>query len=90
MLDAIRKHPKSRIADWCVDAAKAVVRYCFDKWGRYPVYFSDFQNPYFMIEVGHVDEKYYDSKNISGYINNRIRSHNSRWHRKLAAMKKAA
>jgi hypothetical protein len=43
-----------------------------------------------MIEVGHVDEKYYDTKNISGYINGRIRNHNSRWHRQLAAVKKAA
>jgi hypothetical protein len=43
-----------------------------------------------MIEVGHVDEKYYDTKNISGYVNQRIRDHNHQWHRKLAAVKKAA
>ena len=90
VLEAIRKHPKSRIADWCVDAAKAVVRYCCDKWGRYPVYFSDFQNPYFMIEVGHVDEHYYDTKNISGFVNKRIRSHGQQWHRSPTAMKRAA
>jgi hypothetical protein len=76
--DAIRRHPRSRIPDWCVDASKSVVRYCFDKWGRYPVYFSDFQNSYFMIEVGVVDDRFYDEKNVSGFINERIRRRSSR------------
>jgi hypothetical protein len=54
------------------------------------VYFSDFQNPYFMIEVGHVDEHFYDTKNIPGFVNKRIRNHNNAWHKKAAALKKAA
>lgn len=61
-----------------MDAAKAVVRYCFDKWGRFPVYFSDFQNSYFMIEVGVVDDRFYDAKNIPGFVNPRIRERSRR------------
>ncbi len=78
VLDAIRKHPRSQIPEWCVEASKSVVRYCFDKWGRYPVYFSDFQNSFFMIEVGVVDDRFYDEKNVSGFINPRIRERSSR------------
>ena len=76
--DAIRAHPRACIPDWCVDAARSVVRYCFDKWGRYPGYFSDFQNAYFMVEVGVVDERFYDAKNIAGFVNPRIRERSGR------------
>lgn len=81
--DAIRRHPRSQIPDWCVDASKAVVRYCFDKWGRYPVYFSDFQNSFFMVEVGVVDERFYDEKNLPGFVNERIRERSSRRRRRV-------
>lgn len=78
VLEAIRNHPRTQIPDWCVDAAIEVVRYCFEKFGRYPVYFSDFQNSMFMIEVGVVDDRFYDEKNVSGFINPRIRKRSSR------------
>ena len=78
VLDAIRNHPRANIPEWCVEAAKSVVRYCFDKWGRYPVYFSDFQNSFFMVEVGVVDDRFYDEKNIPGFINERVRGRSSR------------
>jgi hypothetical protein len=78
VLEAIRKHPRTQIPEWVVDASASVVRYCFDKWGRYPVSISDFQNSLFMIEVGVVDERFYDAKNIPGFVNDRIRARSTR------------
>jgi hypothetical protein len=88
--DAVRRHKKSKIAPWCVDAAKSYLRYMFDKYGRYPVYVSDFQTSAFMIEVGHCDTDYYERFNVPGYINGRIRRHSHNWHAKMRAVKKAA
>ncbi len=88
--DAIRKHRKSKIAPWCVDAAKACLRHLFDKYGRYPVYFSDFQTSAFMVEVGHCDVNYYERFNVPGYINDRIRRHHKTWHSKERALRRAA
>ncbi|HEY2663181.1 MAG TPA: hypothetical protein VGI47_02480 [Candidatus Binataceae bacterium] len=88
--DAVRAHKKSKVASWCVEAAKAYMRYTFDHYGRYPVYLSDFQTSAFMIEVSHCDIRYYENFNVPGYINSRIRRHHELWHSKAGAIKRAA
>ena len=49
---------------------------------------GDFQNSFFMIEVGVVDDRFYDEKNVSGFINPRIRGRSSR--RRRPAVRSAA
>jgi hypothetical protein len=88
--DAVRKHRKSKIAPWAVDAAKACLRYLYDKFGRYPVYVSDFQTSAFMIEVSHCDTNYYERFNVPGYINKRIRNHHKNFHAPQRTIRRAA
>jgi len=86
----VRAHKKSKIAPWCVEAAKAYMRYNWEHYGRYPVYLSDFQTSAFVIEVSHCDTNYYEHLSVPGYINGRIRRHHELWHSPRGAINKAA
>jgi hypothetical protein len=77
--DAIRQHPKIKISDWAIDAAKSCIKYIVNKYGRFPVYCSPF-HAQFVCQFHHIDPAFYEKYYVPGYIHDRIINHFRDWH----------
>jgi hypothetical protein len=80
ILEAIRNHPKVHIPDWCVEAAIDHVKYVYEKYGRYPRYYSP-MHCNFTAQIHHIDTDYYGTINKPGYMTDRIKQHHENWHK---------
>lgn len=72
-------HPRLKVPSWCVDAAKALVKYFFERYGRYPVHFSPYQMG-LNAQVHHIDEEFYQRYCLPGYISPWHKGHFNQWH----------
>lgn len=79
VLEDILSHPKLKIPQWCLDATKSIMRYLYEKYGRFPVNFSTFHSNFHAI-VHHVAVDYYKKFNVAGYVTERITDHKKFWH----------
>ncbi len=76
---AIITHPRARPPEWAWAATLATVRYCVDTFGQFPVTFDPALAGFGTV-VHHLDTDYYDQHLRPGFVTDRIRHHDDRWH----------
>ena len=65
--------------DWCLSAVKSVLNYLYEKYGRFPVYYSTFHSN-LHAQMHHLDTDFYDKYLKKDYITSQHRNHSNVWH----------
>ena len=79
VIKTVVNHPDEQIDDWVLEAIKAYLHYCIDKYGQWPINFNPLQAQ-FSATVHHIDEEFYEKYYARGYITEQIRDHFKNWH----------
>ncbi|MDY6880886.1 MAG: hypothetical protein SV686_11610 [Thermodesulfobacteriota bacterium] len=66
-------------SDWCIEAVKSVLSYLYERYGRFPVYYSAFHSN-LHAQIHHLDPDFYDTYLKEGYIPDQHRNHSKAWH----------
>ena len=77
--EAFVAHPRARMEDWVWEAVTAFIAYCVTTYGQWPVTYNPLQAG-FGVVVHHLDPAFYDQHYRAGYVTERIRQHDERWH----------
>ncbi len=82
-VEAVEKHVTDKLgqgpSEWCLEAVRAVMNYLYDRYGRFPIYYSTFHSN-LHAQVHHVDCDFYDKYLKKGSITTRHRGHFDVWH----------
>jgi hypothetical protein len=68
-----------RYSEWCLKAVKSVLTYLYDRYGRFPVYYSAI-NSNLHAQIHHVDTRFYETYLNDGYITALHKRHFADWH----------
>ena len=65
---------------WCLKAVKSVLSYLYERYGRFPVYYSTFHSN-LHAQVHHLDTDFYDKYLKKDYLTAHHRKHFEIWHK---------
>jgi hypothetical protein len=68
-------------AEWCLKAVKAVLGYLYERYGRFPVYYSAFHSN-LHAQVHHLDADFYKRHLKGSYLTSLHENHSQLWHEK--------
>lgn len=77
--ETLRDNPAFKPSEWAVEATRAVLNYLFERYGRFPVYFSTFHSN-LHAQLHHLDAAFYKNYFQPGYLNDRHLQHKATWH----------
>jgi len=67
-------------SEWCLKAVKSVLSYLYERYGRFPVYYSTFHSN-LHAQVHHLDTDFYDKYLKKDYLTTHHREHFKIWHK---------
>jgi hypothetical protein len=76
ILKLLREKP----SNWCINAVKSLLNFLYDKYRRFPVYYSAYHSN-LHVQIHHLDIDFYNRYLKEGYITNNHKEHFNLWHK---------
>jgi hypothetical protein len=75
----LQESPALKPSKWAVEATRSVLNYLFNRYKRFPVYFSTFHSN-LHAQLHHLDAEFYEKYLKPGYLTVQHRQHQAVWH----------